>query len=140
MPDKGMLGYCCIEDEQLLYCLNPAHLLCGSMSLFLEHMCYSALLSTQMATAKSSTLHGFSRAAQPRLGKTAHRVTLCILQCILQMLTILQKSVYSAHYSLLGRMTRRLRKYAYNMCWKVSKRFTETLYCFCLASFFDLYF
>lgn len=60
MPDKGILGYRCTEDEQLLYWLNPAHLLCGSVSLFLEHMCYSALPGTQMTTAKSSTPHDFS--------------------------------------------------------------------------------
>lgn len=108
MPDKGILDYCCTGDEQLLYCLNPAHLLCRSVSLFLEHMCYSALLSTQMATAKSSRLHDFSRAAQPRLGKTAHRVTLCIL---LQMQAILQKTCLLGTKLTAGSMTGRLPKY-----------------------------
>lgn len=60
MSDKGILGDCCTEDEQLLYWLNPTHPLCGSVSLFLEHMCYSVLLSIQMTAAKSSTLHDFS--------------------------------------------------------------------------------
>lgn len=66
IPGKGILGHFCTEDEQLLYCLNPAHLLWGSVSVFLEHMCYSALPHTLMTT-KSSTLLDFSNMIFPGL-------------------------------------------------------------------------
>lgn len=100
MPDKGILGYRCTEDEQLLYWLNPAHLLCGSVSLFLEHMCNSALPSTQMTTAKSSTLRDFSGVISEELRPDWERLPTGSL--LLQMQAILQKGVYwLAHNSLL---------------------------------------
>lgn len=95
MPDKGIFGYCCTEDEQPLYCLNPAHLLCGSVSLFLEHMCYSALPSTQMTAAKSSTPRDFSSMISAELRPDWGRLpTGSLYAYCLQMQATLQKGAH----------------------------------------------
>lgn len=97
MPDKGILGYCCTEDEQLLDWLNPAHLLCGSVSLFLEHV-LQCITSTQMTTAKSSTSHDFSKSTG-QIGRDCPQGHFTHIDTEMQ--AILQKGEYLAHSSLL---------------------------------------